>query len=117
MIITDGMENASKEYNRRQVADMISLQQDIYKWNFVFLGANIDSFSVASSLGIKSGSTMSFAFNPIGVASSTASLSMYTSALKSGANNVAFTDEDYKIQNTAGSAVVNPTTSSGVVTI
>lgn len=53
MIITDGGENASKEYTKQQINEMITHQQDKYDWNFMFLGANQDSFAVGSSIGLK----------------------------------------------------------------
>jgi uncharacterized protein YegL len=52
LIITDGEENASKEYSYDRIKEMVKTQQDIYKWQFIFFGANIDSFDAASSLGI-----------------------------------------------------------------
>ncbi len=52
VITTDGMENASREFRRDQIKQMISHQQDKYSWNFIFLGANMDAVSEARSLGI-----------------------------------------------------------------
>lgn len=52
VITTDGMENASREYSRERVKQMISHQQDKYNWNFIFLGANMNAVSEARSLGI-----------------------------------------------------------------
>lgn len=52
LIMTDGMENASKDYTKQRIKTMISLQQENYNWKFVFLGANQDSFAEASSMGI-----------------------------------------------------------------
>ena len=51
-IITDGEENASVEYTKEKVREMVTLQQNTYSWNFIFLGANIDSFSAAGSIGV-----------------------------------------------------------------
>ena len=53
VIITDGMENASRRYTYRQVKDMIRRQQDKYGWEFLFLGANIDAIGEAARFGIK----------------------------------------------------------------
>lgn len=39
MIVTDGEENASKEYTIDQVREMIQHQQEVYGWDFMFLGA------------------------------------------------------------------------------
>lgn len=51
IITTDGMENSSKEYNKLQVKELILGHNN---WEFVYIGANIDSYSEASTIGIKS---------------------------------------------------------------
>ncbi|MCR4647442.1 MAG: VWA domain-containing protein [Lachnospiraceae bacterium] len=53
IITTDGMENASRRYNLKEVKKLIKRQQEKYKWEFIFLGANIDAIEVAESIGIK----------------------------------------------------------------
>lgn len=52
VITTDGMENASREFSRRQVKHLIERQQREYGWEFIFLGANIDSEETAAGIGI-----------------------------------------------------------------
>lgn len=52
VITTDGMENSSRRYTAGKVKKMISRQQEKYGWEFVFLGANIDSVETAESIGI-----------------------------------------------------------------
>lgn len=59
-IITDGYENASKDYKKSQIKDMIALQRDVYSWEFIFLGADIDAFEEASSIGIDPSRTQGF---------------------------------------------------------
>jgi uncharacterized protein YegL len=51
-IITDGEENSSKEFTHEKIKEMVTLQKNIYSWEFLFMGANIDSFSVAETIGI-----------------------------------------------------------------
>lgn len=51
VITTDGLENASKEYNYKMIKNIINKKKE-EKWEFLFLGANIDSEEVASSIGI-----------------------------------------------------------------
>ena len=53
VIITDGMENASHNYDADQVRAMISRQQEKYRWEFLFIGANIDAVKTAENFGIK----------------------------------------------------------------
>ena len=53
VIITDGMENASKTYTYGRVQEMIKRQTEKYGWEFLFLGANIDAKAEAGRLGIR----------------------------------------------------------------
>ena len=52
VITTDGMENASREFSREKIREMITHQKVKYGWEFIFLGANIDSAETAESFGI-----------------------------------------------------------------
>lgn len=60
VIITDGMENASVEYHKETVKKLIKEHSD---WEFVFMGANIDSYAEASSIGIKNENIANFTQN------------------------------------------------------
>lgn len=51
-IITDGEENSSREYSAEKVKKQIEKQKSKYGWEFVFLGANIDSVQTAGRFGI-----------------------------------------------------------------
>ena len=59
-ILTDGMENASSDYNKDQVKEMIEHQQSKYDWEFIYGGANQDAFAEAGGLGIKEQNTFNF---------------------------------------------------------
>ena len=52
VIITDGMENASREYSYDRVKKMVERQKEKYGWEFIFLGANIDAIETAGRFGI-----------------------------------------------------------------
>lgn len=52
VIITDGQENSSKEYNRDKIKEMIETQQSIYKWQFTYLGANQNAFAEGAAMGM-----------------------------------------------------------------
>jgi len=91
VIITDGYENASRLHTADSIKAMIRLQQDKYSWQFVFLGANIDSISVANSYGINGDSTMDFA--GCAAPEALASLGAYTSRLRRTGSAVFTTDE------------------------
>lgn len=53
IITTDGMENASRQYDSSTVKRMISRQQEKYGWEFIFLAANIDAAETADRIGIR----------------------------------------------------------------
>jgi uncharacterized protein YegL len=67
VITTDGQENASKQYNSHQLKRLISEQQEKFGWEFLFLGANIDSFATAMSLGIQRNRAANFEANEEGI--------------------------------------------------
>lgn len=52
VIITDGLENASREFSGRDIKKLIEKQQKKYGWEFLFIGANIDAIATARSYGI-----------------------------------------------------------------
>lgn len=52
VIITDGEENASRRYSLPEVKEMVQRQKEIYGWEFIFLGANIDAVTTAGHFGI-----------------------------------------------------------------
>lgn len=52
VIITDGMENASRKYSSDDVKNKIERQKEKYGWEFIFIGANIDAVETAARYGI-----------------------------------------------------------------
>lgn len=52
-ILTDGEENASRHFTWKQIAEKIEHQTEVYKWQFLFLGANQDAIATASNISIK----------------------------------------------------------------
>ena len=54
VITTDGMENASNEYNYEKIKKMVGWQKEEYGWEFIFVGANIDAIATAAKFGISS---------------------------------------------------------------
>lgn len=51
-IITDGMENSSKEYSGKAIKALVDKMRDEYGWNFAYIGTNQDVEAVAVSLSI-----------------------------------------------------------------
>lgn len=58
VVFTDGEENASKEYSAESIKDMVKQQENIYNWDFIFMGADIDAFAQAGNAGISAATTM-----------------------------------------------------------
>ena len=52
VITTDGYENASREFSNKQIKEMVEKKKNENNWEFLFFGANIDSFGVGHSMGI-----------------------------------------------------------------
>lgn len=52
VIITDGMENASREYSPETIRGLIEMEKTKYGWEFIFMGANIDAVQTAGHYGI-----------------------------------------------------------------
>lgn len=73
-ILTDGAENASKEYTSAQVKDLIE-QAEAKDYQVTFLAANIDAFTAGGSLGISMTNTFAFTANAAGVHEAYATMS------------------------------------------
>lgn len=52
IITTDGYENASHKYSSEEIKKLVKKMTDKYKWDFIFLGANIDAVETAKKYGI-----------------------------------------------------------------
>ena len=63
VIITDGHENASKEYNFKLISEMIKKLEATEKWIFNFIGATFDTSEVAERLSIQNANIVSFSKN------------------------------------------------------
>lgn len=66
VITTDGMENASMNYNYEQVKKMIEKEQKEYGWEFIFIGANIDACAEAERFGIRKERAVNYIHDDIG---------------------------------------------------
>lgn len=68
VITTDGLENASKEYNYEMIRRRIERQKEKYGWEFLFLGANMDAVTEARKFGIAEDRSVTFENDSAGVA-------------------------------------------------
>jgi len=88
VIITDGQENASREFagpaGRKAIHQMITHQREKYSWEFIFLGANQDAIATATDLGISAGNAVTYRADRLGTKGLTSGLSAGISNVRSG---------------------------------
>lgn len=103
VILTDGLENASREYNIQHINEMISHQRNVYKWEFVFLGANQDAIATASNMGIAQANALTYAANADGTQNAFAAVAKNVAAYrKKEVMSAAFSEEDREAQKKSG---------------
>ena len=69
VITTDGFENSSREFSYEKVKERIKHQEEQHKWEFIFIGANMDAAKEASSMGIQAENAFDFVASEEGVES------------------------------------------------
>ena len=96
VVMTDGHENASVEWTKDAVQQLVSQQQTVYGWDFVFLGANMDAIDVGTSLGFSAGKSLTWDASEDGVDGAFAAMATYNARKRSRgdepAASVAFDD-------------------------
>jgi hypothetical protein len=93
LIMTDGMENASREWTLESVKAKVTEQQQKFGWEFIFLGANMDAVEVAKGMGISLDSALTYSASSAGVTNTVAAASTYITRTRGG-ERAAFTDAD-----------------------
>jgi hypothetical protein len=68
IVVTDGLENASQEFTRTYIKELIQQQENTYNWQFIYLGANQDGFAEGMTMGFKGSSAATYTTDNIGVA-------------------------------------------------
>lgn len=82
VIITDGLENASREYDLDTVKKMVTAQQEKHGWEFIFLGANIDAVKTAKGFGISADRAVNYHADAVGTAANFAGVSAAATAMR-----------------------------------
>ncbi|EDN65396.1 conserved hypothetical protein [Beggiatoa sp. PS] len=99
VIITDGQENSSREFEKNDIEKMIKEKQKTFDWQFVFLSADLNAIGDALNHGIHSSSAMSYDKNSPGTAAAWRSTSKRVADYRSKRSmSVSFTDEDRSLQ-------------------
>jgi uncharacterized protein YegL len=93
-IMTDGEENMSQDYTLEKVNEMVSHQAEIYDWQFIFLGANIDAVSTANSLGINGKFAGQFVADGMGTKMGMSNVSAMTTSYRNSGVMSSYVDVD-----------------------
>lgn len=93
-IMTDGLENSSQLYRAPKIAEMIKHQREVYKWEFLFLGANQDACMTGEALNIPAINAVSYAATATGTAN----------VMRSTSSNV----QSYRISGQSASLAYSP---------
>lgn len=96
IILTDGEENASKTFTNSDVKQMVE-KANSKNWGFLFMGANIDAFSVGSTLGFSSTNTWQYSTKNTELAFAKAS--DYTTAIRGSISRGMTAEAAYSVNN------------------
>jgi Mg-chelatase subunit ChlD len=82
VIVTDGVENASREFSGKMISDLIEARRN-RAWAFVFLGADESTFEEGAAMGVSQANTAQWAATGEGTAAMFAGVSKETSMYRS----------------------------------
>jgi uncharacterized protein YegL len=93
VVVTDGHENSSQEYDLKTVRNLVKSKQKDEGWNFMFLGANQDAVLSGQNLGFEADASLTFDADADGVNTMASSASRFISDARSG-NRQGFSDTE-----------------------
>lgn len=67
-IMTDGLENASREWTHPMIKELVQQQTEQYGWQFLYMGANQDAIEEGAKLGVSGDYSLDFAGANVGKA-------------------------------------------------
>jgi hypothetical protein len=82
VILTDGQENTSKEFNRVTVFTKIA-KREKKGWNFIYLGANQDAMKEGGKIGLSKGKTATWSADSEGIYNAFSAASSYATKYRS----------------------------------
>ena len=86
--MTDGMENSSIEFSKAQISNMINN----HNWEFIFIGADIDSYAEAGHIGIRKSRVANYEKSKQGIEKMFMSIENASMCLR---NNIDLDDSDW----------------------
>jgi hypothetical protein len=88
-ILTDGMENSSRQFSKEAIFQMIHYRRSVHHWEFLFICADEAGEAYGLSLGIQKANICRFDTSPEGIKLLLDRLSKATSAFRLGDRNFA----------------------------
>jgi uncharacterized protein YegL len=79
-ILTDGAENASKEYTYSKVKELITEVEGQHGWEVLFLGTNMDAGRVGAQMGVKVSNSVTFDYTKAGAMDAMSAVNFATTA-------------------------------------
>lgn len=93
VVVTDGLENASKEWTAERVQKAVR-EKTALGWKFLYLGANQDAVRVGMRYGVPQGQAMTYQPSGASVGTSYAVASAVTSSWRTGDTTRVFTEAE-----------------------
>lgn len=84
VVVTDGLENSSREWTRDKVFEAVRRQTEQYGWTFLFLAANQDAVATGESLGVRANCSVTYSQSSAGVGASYDALSQAVTRTRGG---------------------------------
>jgi hypothetical protein len=83
--ITDGLENSSNvQFTKEKLSTVVKHQENKYAWQFIYLGANQDSFSEGMSIGIHNYNSANYVASEAGIRHAIRTASAWIGSYRSG---------------------------------
>lgn len=96
-VITDGFENASKEFSREKVKEMVEHQSTNYNWKYIFMGANQDAVFNGAGFGFAAGTSLSYGTSNQAISGAFHAFASGVSCMRSSSLNYSFSENDRKV--------------------
>jgi len=115
VVVTDGEENSSKWFTIEKIREMVKHQTDNYNWKFLFLGANIDAFTVGSFLSVGAYNTANYKADSAGVNSMMRGVSVYMTSSRTSSDGCSAYSLTNCVEQAAQNALAQDALVSGTV--
>lgn len=84
VVITDGLEQDSREYTAPAIKKLLDEKTNAQGWKFVYFGTNQDAIATATKFGFQAGNTISYATSAAGLQGTSFAMGSKMSAYRTG---------------------------------